>query len=222
MIAIAASLYVVYRYRLTKALELEKMRTRIATDLHDDIGATLSSISMYSQAVKSQLKEKNSHLENVLDKMGENSRDMVNSMSDIVWAINPENDEAEKLTQRMENYARDICAAKEIQLQFEVDTKIRKLRFTLEQRKNIYLIFKESVNNALKYSMANNITVTIGRYGIKMELMIRDDGKGFDPGTVKMGNGLKNLYARTKEIKGQITIISAEYKGTTIKLTCPV
>ena len=219
ILATAGILFVIYRYRLQKALEMERLRTRIATDLHDDIGATLSSISMYSQAVKTQLKEKNPHLENVLDKMGENSRDMVNSMSDIVWAINPENDEGEKLIQRMENYARDICAVKGVQLKFEADDKIKSLRLPLEHRKNIYLIFKESLNNALKYSCAKNIMVSVGKNGNEIILTIQDDGKGFNPETVKKGNGLKNLYTRATEINGQIKIISAENKGTTIELT---
>lgn len=218
----AGILFAIYRYRLQKAIEMERLRTRIATDLHDDIGATLSSISMYSDTVKQQVKETLPHLEPVLDKMGENSRDMVNSMSDIVWAINPEHDEGEKLILRMENYARDICALKGIRLQFDADAKIRSLRFSLAQRKNIYLIFKESVNNALKYSLAKNIHVQVARNGNKIVLTIQDDGKGFDPETVKRGNGLKNLYIRAAEIQGQIIIRAAENKGTMIGLTCPV
>jgi two-component sensor histidine kinase len=220
VLLIAAIIFLFYRYRLQKALEMEKLRTRIATDLHDDIGATLSSISMYSDVVKHEIKEKMPHLEPVLNKMGENSRDMVNSMADIVWAINPGNDEGSKLVQRMENHARDICAAKSIRLQFEAGEKIRSIQLPLEHRKNIYLIFKEALNNALKYAGAATISIGIDITGTKIQLLVQDDGKGFDPATVKNGNGLKNLYARAAEIGGEIKITAAENKGTTITLTC--
>ena len=137
----------------TKSIGNEKLRNRIATDLHDDIGATLSSISMYSDVIKQAIKEKLPHLEPVLNKIGENSREMVNSISDIVWAINPANDEGDKLIQRMENYARDICAVKNIRLKFEAGEKIKSLQLPVEHRKNIYLIFKESLNNAINHQV---------------------------------------------------------------------
>ncbi|MEP6675069.1 MAG: two-component regulator propeller domain-containing protein [Ferruginibacter sp.] len=216
------TLFMIYRYRLKKALEMERLRTRIATDLHDDIGATLSSISMYSQSIKQQLKEKNPQLENVLDKMGENSRDMVTSISDIVWAINPDNDDGKKLLQRMENYAADICAVKNVTLHFEADEKIGSMLLPLEHRKNIYLIFKEAVNNAVKYAEAKNIIVKIKLQNKELTLMIRDDGKGFNETTVNKGNGLKNLQTRSNEIKGNTTIDSEEGKGTTVYLQCSI
>jgi signal transduction histidine kinase/ligand-binding sensor domain-containing protein len=219
-IILAAAAFLFYRFRLKKALELERIRTRIATDLHDDIGATLSSISLYSQAVKDHLKEKNPQLENVLDKMGENSREMVTSMSDIVWAINPENDDGEKLVTRMESYAVDMCAVKNIRLHYSADEKLNIVSLPLQHRKNIYLIFKEAINNAVKYSAAETIWVQIGLQNKKLTIMIKDDGKGFDEETVKKGNGLKNMHNRAMEIKGTITIDAIEGKGTTVSLQC--
>lgn len=220
IVVLGSGAFLFYRFRLKKALELEKMRTRIATDLHDDIGATLSSISIYSQALKSQLKESNPHLENVLDKMGENSRDMVTSMSDIVWAINPDNDDGIKLVDRMESYATDMCAAKNIQLHFNVDEKFNTLSLPLEHRKNIYLIFKEALNNAVKYSEAANTRVQLNLHSKEVLLLIEDDGKGFDEAGVKKGNGLKSMRTRAKEIEGNLVIRSCEGKGTTISLQC--
>lgn len=197
-------------------------RLRMAKDLHDDIGATLSSISMYSEAVKNQVKEKLPHLETILDKMGENSRDMVTGMSDIIWAINPDNDEGGKLISRMEDYARDICAVKDIQLHFNAADTISQVKLQLECRKNIYLIFKEAMNNAAKYAGAKNIQVQLGLNGAAINLMIKDDGKGFNEATVRKGNGLKNLEARAKEIKGNIIIDSVEGSGTTVSLQCRI
>ena len=222
IILVAAAAFLFYRFRLRKALELERLRTRIATDLHDDIGATLSSISLYSEVIKNQLKDKNPQLENVLDKMGENSREMVTSMSDIVWAINPGNDDGEKLIKRMENYCTDMCAVKSILLQYKADEKLNQVLLPLEHRKNIYLIFKEAINNAVKYSGATTIWVNIEILNRKLLLTIKDDGKGFDAATVVKGNGLKNMHFRTAEINGTITIDSVEGGGTTVSLQCIV
>ncbi len=222
IILLTAAVFLFYRFRLKKALELERMRTRIATDLHDDIGATLSSISLYSQAVKSQLKGTNPQLENVLDKMGENSRDMVTSMSDIVWAINPDNDDGEKLISRMESYAADMCAVKNIRLHFASGEKLNDVSLPLEHRKNIYLIFKEAMNNAVKYAQAADIWVNIELHNKRLDMLIRDNGSGFNETTIREGNGLKSLRARAAEIKGTLQIDTVKGEGTTVLLQCMV
>ena len=222
VLLLASAAYLLYCYRLRKAVEMERLRTRIATDLHDDIGATLSSISMYSEAVKNQVKEKMPHLESVLNKMGENSRDMVTSMSDIVWAINPGNDDGEKLTLRMENYARDICSVKNVQLHFMADEKLNEIKLPLEHRKNIYLVFKEALNNSLKYSSATEIGITISRKNNQLQLTVKDNGKGFNTATTATGNGLKNMQLRAKEINATLQILSAQNEGTVIELSCTV
>lgn len=222
IISVAATVYLIYRYKLRKAIEMERMRTRIATDLHDDIGATLSSISMYSESVKKQVKEQMPHLEPVLNKMGENSREMVTSMSDIVWAINPVNDDGDKLIKKMENYARDICAIQDIQLQFTADEKLNEMKFPLEHRKNIYLVFKEALNNALKYAGASQIAVSFSRNGKGLKLIIKDNGKGFDTIHVPGGNGLKNMKQRAAEINASLDIRSEQQKGTEVSLSCDI
>ncbi|MBL7729087.1 MAG: ATP-binding protein, partial [Dinghuibacter sp.] len=220
-VAVVATVsYLFYRYRLRKALELEKMRTRIATDLHDDLGATLSSISMYSETLKNQVKEKLPQLEPVLNRIGENSREMVAGISDIVWAINPGNDDGERLLQRMENYAADTCAAKQVQLHFTASEKIKQLQFELENRKNIYLVFKEAVNNAVKYAHAQHIWVNLALHGKELVMEVKDDGRGFDMQTAAKGNGLKNMQLRAAEIKGRLILESAPGAGTRIRLEC--
>ncbi len=220
VIIIGLTLYSIYRYRLTRALEMEKLRTRIATDLHDDIGATLSSISMYSDAVKQQVKETLPHLEPVMDKIGENSREMVASMSDIVWAINPQNDEGSKLLQRMEDHARDLCTVKNIMLHFQADDPIRSISLPMAYRKNIYLVFKEALNNALKYAGAKNISIELHKAMNKLEMIISDDGKGFFATAESQGNGLRNMRERSKEIDGNTVIESTPGQGTRIIFSC--
>ncbi len=218
LILVTGSLiYIAYRYRLNQLLRMEKMRTRIATDLHDDIGATLSSISFYSEAVRQKAKEKLPEVTLTLEKMGETSRRMVTSMSDIVWAIDPKNDDMEKMLQRMKLYAAELCSIKNINLQVDVDDKINNLKPGLEQRKNIYMVFKEALNNALKYSNCQTILLSLQHTGNQLTLQVADDGKGFDSNLDQGGNGLPNMKRRAAEMGGHLTILSSG-KGTTVEL----
>lgn len=218
--AVAVFVYIIYHYRLKQAIAVEKMRTRIATDLHDDIGATLSSISFYSEAVKQKIKEKLPETEPILEKMGETSRSMVGNMSDIVWAINPKNDAAESLYKRMQSYAAEICQVKNVQLRFQYDNSIDKRSLDIESRKNIYLIFKEAVNNALKYSGCSILKISLEIKDHSLVMNITDDGKGFNPETINPGNGIVNMKRRASELKGNVKIRPAGEGGTTVELTC--
>jgi signal transduction histidine kinase/ligand-binding sensor domain-containing protein len=219
---IAATGYSFYRYRLQQAIRLERLRTRIATDLHDDIGATLSSISFYSEAVKQKAKDKLPEAEPILEKMGETSRNMVSNMSDIVWAINPQNDDMGKMLQRMQSYAAELCALRNKQLQVTIDEKSRLLKPALEQRRNIYLIFKEALNNALKYSDGPTISLRTRLKNHHFTLYLQDDGKGFDPLKENDGNGLKNIKTRATEIGASLTVITGIGQGTLVQLEVPV
>lgn len=219
---VASVVYAFYRYRLQQAIALEKMRTRIATDLHDDIGATLSSISFYSEAVKQKVKNKLPEAETILEKMGETSRNMVGNMSDIVWAISPKSDTAESLFIRMQAYAGELCQLKNVQLEFEHEGNIDKKMPDIETRKNIYLIFKEAVNNALKYSDCIKLTIKVSSNQKNLLLTIRDDGKGFDPDNNTNGNGLANMKRRAAELNGKLEIHSSAGQGTSVELYCPL
>ncbi len=220
ILAIAGILYAFYRYRVQLLIKQERLRSSIATDLHDDIGATLSSISIYSETIKQQTTAQLPQLTPMLDKMGETSREMVGNMSDIVWAINPENDSFEKMSGRMQNLAAELCSVKNIQLQFTAEETLDQLQLSMEQRRNIYLIFKEALNNALKYSICRNIKIDLRKDNRWLVLSVQDDGKGFNEALVAEnkwgGNGLKNMRHRAKEINGELMIETEENKGTLI------
>ncbi|HUR32104.1 MAG TPA: two-component regulator propeller domain-containing protein [Saprospiraceae bacterium] len=215
---IGGIIYIFYRYRLQKAIQIERMRTRIATDLHDDIGATLSSISFYSEAVHQKTKNKLPEVSPILEKMGETSRSMVSSMSDIVWAINPQNDDMSKMLSRMKSYAHELSSLKEKPIHLEIDDKAQHLKLQLEQRRNIYLIFKEALNNALKYADCSQIWIHVKLKANHLSLKIEDDGKGFDTREEKEGNGIKNMQKRAADIGADINISSEKNKGTVIDL----
>lgn len=219
---VAAIVYSFYRYRINQLLRMEKMRTRIATDLHDDIGATLSSISFYSEAVKQKAKEKLPEVTTTLEKMGETSRTMVSSMSDIVWAINPRNDDMEKMLQRMQLHAAELCAVKQVTLQVDTSGGVNQVKPKLEQRRNIYMIFKEALNNALKYSECKTIRLVLKQTNNDFIMGLYDDGKGFETQHEYGGNGLHNMKRRAGEINGKLIIESASNGGTKVELIAKI
>ena len=132
------------------------MRNSIADDLHDDIGSTLSSISIMSELAKAKSPEASP----LLASIGESTISMQENMSDIVWAIKSENDRFENVLQRMNQFASEILDAKNIALDFTSDASLSTSRLTMKQRKNLYLFFKEAINNAAKHSDAKKISVS--------------------------------------------------------------
>ena len=219
LLAVAA-VFLIYRNRFRQALKMERLRTRLATDLHDDVGATLSAISMYADALKKQVSQP--QVSGLLGKIGEECRQTVRTMSDIVWAINPRNDSGMQLVQRMENLATDLCASAGIALVFTQKNAHVGHFPGIEVRRNIYLIFKEALNNALKYANCSTIRIEVEQKRNGFSLALCDDGTGFDPGAVLQGNGLGNMKERAKEVGGTLTIQAATGKGCTVQLWCPV
>ena len=228
-IIIALIIYAIYRYRINELLKRQAIRNKIAQDLHDNMGSTLSSISVYSQVAKIQHAKGNKQvLEDVLGKIASTSSEMISEMNDIVWAINPRNDSMEKILQRMDSFAKPLLAAKNIQFSFSYEPEVLSVNLEMQKRKNFYLIFKESINNALKYSGATMLNVTVSVKGSRLELEVQDNGHGFDPATIVhnsqslSGNGLRNMEMRAEEMKGGYKIDSAPGKGTTVRLSVSI
>ena len=138
------------KYELSKKIESQQAllneRLRISRELHDDIGSTLGSISIYSEVAKKRT-EKNENTNEVLSKIGLASRELIDKMSDIVWSLNPNNESFEQLQNRMMAFAAMMLAPRNIQYDFIADEELKKIQFTGEQRKNIFLIFKEALHN---------------------------------------------------------------------------
>jgi signal transduction histidine kinase len=150
-------------------------------------------------------------------------------MNDIVWAINPRNDSMDTILQRMDSYARPLLTTQGITFHFTSDPDVKHLFLEMTRRKNFYLIFKESINNALKYSCCKNLWVHIGIQHHQVLLMVKDNGKGFDHKEIHVhtsrslsGNGLRNMEMRATEMKGTWTIESEPGTGTTIRLQFPI
>jgi len=207
------------RNKLKQRMKELELRNQIAADLHDEVGSSLSSIHMLSQMAIKQGNEA-TH-KDILERMSRNAKETMDKMGDIVWMIKPGETEASSLKQRMERFAYEICSTKNISATLQIDD-LEKIKLTMEQRKNIYLIFKEAVNNAVKYSGADKIEASAAIQNNQLLLTIKDFGKGFNAALAKKGNGIDNMHNRALELKGILLTESNENTGTTILLTVPV
>jgi signal transduction histidine kinase len=216
LIVLAATMivYALYRYRLQQVLKVQNIRNKIAGDLHDDIGSTLNSISIYSEVAKND----DNRRTHSLTMIGESSRKVIDAMSDIVWTINPDNDSFEKIILRMRSLSYNLLRAKKIEFTFRADDNLNDLKLSLEERRNFYLIFKEALNNLIKYSQAKKVSILLEKNSRNISLLIRDDGVGFDPEKKYNGNGLTNIRRRAKEINAKLIMESGQGIGTSIQL----
>lgn len=224
------SIFGFYRYRRYNRINAEKKilkeRLAISQDLHDHVGSTLSSISVFSKVAQVHGEKGNTgQMNELLDRIRSTSGKMMTEMNDIVWAINPQNDTLEKIIQRMEAFARPLLLARNIQFRFHYDVSALSLNLGMEYRKNFYLIFKEAVNNAIKYSGATAVTAAITCSKGILSLHVQDDGIGFHPEKemnekrTLSGNGLRNMYARAAEMGADLSLEAAPEKGTKIVLS---
>ncbi len=217
-----AVLYSIYQFRISQLKKVFAVRTKISQDLHDEVGATLTSISFLSEVAKQQKENEDVFADETIEKIGEFSRDMIGEMNDIVWAINPANDKFEKIEARMQNFASTLLAAKNIQLNYRSDGQIKNIVLGMQQRKNLYLIFKEAVNNAAKYSGCSEVNVSVFKEDPHIQLGITDNGKGFVVNEGIAGNGLSNMRLRAAEVNAKILIESQPGKGTHISVSIPI
>jgi signal transduction histidine kinase len=222
--ALASILFSIYKYRLKQVLKLHKVRSHIANDLHDEVGSTLSGISITSQLLQKMNVGNNSINSDLLQSISTNSQQMLESMSDIIWSINPKNDKLEDILTRMRLFATEILEVKNIEVIFTMPEHVQKLYINIELRKDIYLIYKEAVNNIAKYANATKVTINLSSQNNQLNVQIADNGKGFEPNNFKTlgGNGLTNMRQRAKNLKGEIKFISFLDKGTQVILQVPL
>lgn len=192
-------LFIYNYYRVKKMVEIERMRVRIASDLHDDVGSALTEIALQSDFL--QTMNVSDSLEESLKQIGTQSRKIVSSLDDIVWSIDARNDTMGDLTDRMQDYVNSVLSDREIQYHFEGDMH-EKLKVSLKE--NLYLIFKEAVNNIAKHSNADRVDITLSTNGNGFILSIKDNGQNATNGR-KSGQGLHNMKMRAKRVDANIT-----------------
>ena len=222
--------------REDRLAELEHVRTRIATDLHDDIGASLTQIAILSEVArqKQAAHGKNGSDSEQLTMIYGISNQLVSTMSDIVWAINPHKDKLHDLTLRMRRFASDVLSAKEIDFEFVAPENIEEFPLNANLRREVFLIFKESVNNIVKHADATQVEIEMRLDQRELFLSIADNGRGFesDPAQngesanlfadYRGGNGLTSIRRRAAEMGGEVDITSTLNRGTEIILRLPV
>ncbi len=213
--AAALALYFWSLYDFRQRLKMLEMRQRIAADLHDEVGANLSSITFIIELLHKQLSGKADHVGLLLEKIRRNSQESASLISDTIWALNPEYDNVEKLSEKMKSFASGILAARDISFDFHIQPGFNPT-LSIGQRRDLYLIFKEAINNAARHSEAGSLTVRMLEKAQQIEVTISDDGIGFDPGTEYEGNGLKNYRQRAKTGHVTVAVESAPGKGTTV------
>ena len=213
------------RFHLKKKLEQKEnllaIRNNISQDLHDDIGASLSNINILNELARRNINQPGKS-EEYLSKASEDIQRISESLSDIVWNINPRYDDLKNLFVRMKRYAADMLDGKNINGQFDFPEQAEKPLLLMTQRRDLYLIFKEAVNNLAKYSQAKNAVISVRTGEQHIFLEVKDDGIGFDQKNTRAGNGLQNMQQRAALLKGQLDLQTSPGKGTQLRLVMPV
>ena len=213
------------RYKLKKKLEqqaqLLSIRNDIARDLHDEIGSTLTSIKILSEVSQKNLQKDQQKASELLRKITEQSSQMQQGMSDIVWAIKPDNDKLENMVIRMREYASHTLEPKNIEVIFLTEEQALSQSLDMQQRRDFFLIFKEAINNAAKYSQAARVEIELKKERNALYLRVSDNGTGFIINKETSSNGLKNMKTRAQALQGSLEIKSGPGCGTTIVAIVP-
>jgi ligand-binding sensor domain-containing protein/two-component sensor histidine kinase len=215
-------IYFAYRYRLHRLLELERVRTRIASDLHDDIGSNLSLIAGLSEVLRQQTRQIDSQIADRLAIIANASRQSVEAMGDIVWAVNPKRDNVLDLAHRMRRFASDSLTPRNIEFHLDAPRANENVKLNAEVRREVLLVFKEAINNIARHSGCEKAEASLKIERSVIVLEVRDDGRGFDETNIEHGQGLASMRRRAEKLGGKIEISSPNGAGTTMILTAPI
>ena len=220
-VAFAGILYLLYRYRINQLIQLQKVRNRIATDLHDDIGSTLTNISILSELSRKNIQDQQ-QTRNFLNRISEEVYFSNQALDDIVWSINTSNDTLAQTVARMRRYAAEMFDGANISYSLHLEEQFEHHKLNMDQRRDCFLLFKEAINNIYKHAHAKNVSIKVWIEKNHLIMEIKDDGTGFDTSELTTRNGIKNMHSRIKKWKGSIKIISAQGKGTSTELKFPL
>lgn len=220
---IALALYGLHRRRVAHLVEVERVRTRIATDLHDDLGANLSRVAILSEVVKQRVGESDAESVSLLMEIADSSRSLMGSLRDLVWAIDPGGGAAGDVETRVRQIAGTLLDPKGITWTLRGSDGDSRPSLDAEQRRHVVLFFKEGLNNAARYASASHVDLSIEQRRDAILCRIIDDGCGFDTATASArdGRGLRNMQARANALGGRMDVLSRPGGGTTLTLTIP-
>jgi signal transduction histidine kinase len=211
------------RNKLKQLQISQELRNKIAADLHDEIGSTLSSISLLSGITEENLRKNESEKAGkMIHRIQQDSRQVMESMDDIIWTVNPKNDSLSRIILRLKEFAMPLAESKDMKLDFQGFNMIDSTTLSMEIRRNIYLICKEAINNLLKYSKASEGIINFQIEGKSLVVKIIDNGIGFDTTSINSRNGLRNMQERAKELGAEFTLNSVQGQGTSLFLKVPI
>ena len=203
-------------YRVKNLLDIERLRTKLAADLHDNIGSSLTEISILSEVITKKLDSVGDDIKKSLKMISDNSRNLIDNMSDIVWLVNPNRDSLYDLILRLRDTYTELSSYASISFRSENLKSLEKVSLSMEHRQHLYLIFKEGINNCITHSECTEISLDAFIKGKRLEMVLKDNGTGFKINNDYNGNGLSNMKHRAKSIGGEIVINSKIGEGTTL------
>jgi ligand-binding sensor domain-containing protein/two-component sensor histidine kinase len=206
-------IYQYYRIRIRRLEQEHSIRQHLASDLHDDLGSTMNSINIYTNLAIMEYGT-NRYLNNI--KQG--AQESITSIRDIIWILDDQNDTAGQLAERIYQFANPLCEANQNHFNFSIEQSAKSYFFQKEEKRNLYMVVKEAINNSMKYAEAKNISLSITLAEKKLQVIISDDGIGFDLTQSKRGNGLNNMERRAREINYRFDLTSSPSTGTKIHL----
>jgi len=219
-LAVATSIvYAVYRYRLGQMLKVERMRTRIAADLHDDIASSLSSVALYSDVIQRQLSDVPDESRELLERIQGLSRETMEKIGLIVWSVDPRRDEVSEVVTFFQRHAVQMCTAAGITLDSSSLDAHRSLPLTPEQRRTVYLILKEGLNNIIRHAACSRVSFRCSIEDHALHIVLTDDGRGFVTEGKSYGHGLQNMHSRAAAIGAHLSITSTHGGGTSLELS---
>ncbi len=222
LIIAGAIVYFWTLYNIRQTLKMQHIRTRIAADLHDEVSSDLSSIAISMATLERRGDTRSEEFTGAMLEIKQTLADTQNNLSDTVWAIKPDKDTGRELFQRMQKFAQQMFASGEVRLVFSNSIPADKsLKISMEQRHNIFKIYKEAIHNIYKHAHATEVEVHIYPHPEGIGMDIRDNGVGFDPEAEREGSGISNYYWRAKENLIEFQLLSAPGNGTIIKMIIP-
>ncbi|HYL97522.1 MAG TPA: two-component regulator propeller domain-containing protein [Blastocatellia bacterium] len=217
---LALGVYSGHRYRVARLVEMLEVRARIASDLHDDIGSNLTRIAILSEVANRQLEQPSPAATGPLSSIARISRESVASMADIVWAVDPRRDTHQDLVRRMRQFAIELLASTGATFRMSVSGEEHAPRLGPDFRRQVFLIFKESINNAARHSACSAVEVVVEMDRGGFALKIEDNGRGFELACSPDGQGLLSMQRRAAALNGQLKVTPAE-SGTSVTLFVP-
>lgn len=219
-LALAGLAWLFWLFKKRRRQDVLALRTDLARDLHDDLGSEISSLGL--SAFSAARSGDAGRMTRVLEQVSAQSSRLVEDMRDLVWSMNPENDTLEKMLIRVRQNALRLLDGQEVSLKFDIAPAVASLRLAPEVHRQLFLMFKESLNNLAKYARCRSASVSVRKESGAVVFEVSDDGVGFDPAATEGGNGLRNLKERAAALRGSAEIVSEMSRGTVVRWRVPL